>query len=51
VHSLTFSLSAVGFATQTSFTLENHRGVSLDELSAGGAGRSPLLVEAEKRSS
>ncbi|RDI75449.1 hypothetical protein Gocc_1247 [Gaiella occulta] len=34
VHPLTFSLSAVGFAAQTSFTLERYRGVSLDELTA-----------------
>ena len=34
VHPLTFSLSAVGFTAQTSFTLENYRGVTLDELTA-----------------
>ena len=34
VHPLTFSLSAVGFAAQTSFTLEGYRDVSLDELRA-----------------
>jgi hypothetical protein len=34
VHPLTFSLSAVGFAAQTSFTLERYRGVSLGELAA-----------------
>lgn len=34
VYPLTFSLSAVGFAAQTSFTLENYRGVSLDDLAA-----------------
>jgi hypothetical protein len=34
VHPLTFSLSAVGFAAQTSFTLERCRDVSLDELAA-----------------
>lgn len=34
VYPLTFSLSAVGFAAQTSFTLERYRGVSLDELAA-----------------
>jgi hypothetical protein len=34
VQPLTFSLSAVGFAAQTSFTLERYRGVSLDELTA-----------------
>jgi hypothetical protein len=34
VHPLTFSLSAVGFAAQTSFTLESYRGVTLDELAA-----------------
>ena len=34
VHPLTFSLSAVGFSAQTSFTLEQYRGVSLDELAA-----------------
>jgi len=33
-HPLTFSLSAVGFAAQTSFTLESYRGVSLDQLAA-----------------
>ena len=32
VHPLTFSLSALGFSAQTSFTLEQYRGVSLDEL-------------------
>jgi hypothetical protein len=32
VHPLTFSLSAVGFAAQTSFTLESYRGVSFDDL-------------------
>jgi hypothetical protein len=32
VHPLTFSLSATGFAAQTSFTLEQYRSVSLDEL-------------------
>jgi len=32
VHPLTFSLSAVGFAAQTSFTLESYRGVGLEEL-------------------
>ena len=34
VHPLTFSLSAVGFAAQTSFTLEQYRGVGLDDLAA-----------------
>jgi hypothetical protein len=34
VHPLTFSLSAVGFAAQTSFTLESYRGVSPDDLAA-----------------
>jgi hypothetical protein len=34
VHPLTFSLSAVGFAAQTSFTLESYRSVSLDTLAA-----------------
>jgi hypothetical protein len=34
VHPLTFSLSAVGFAAQTSFTLESYRGVSLEDLAA-----------------
>jgi len=34
VHPLTFSLSAVGFAAQTSFTLESYRGVRLEELAA-----------------
>lgn len=33
VHPLTFSLSAVGFAAQTSFTLERYRDVTLEELS------------------
>jgi rhodanese-related sulfurtransferase len=33
-HPLTFSLTAVGFAAQTSFTLEGYRDVSLDELAA-----------------
>jgi hypothetical protein len=34
IHPLTFSLSAVGFSAQTSFTLEQYRGVSLDVLAA-----------------
>jgi hypothetical protein len=34
LHPLTFSLSAVGFSAQTSFTLEGYRDVSLDELAA-----------------
>jgi len=34
IHPLTFSLSDVGFSAQTSFTLEQYRGVSLDELDA-----------------
>jgi hypothetical protein len=34
VHPLTFSLSAVGFAAQTAFTLERYRDVSLEELTA-----------------
>ena len=34
VHPLTFSLSAIGFSAQTSFTLEQYRDVSLDELAA-----------------
>jgi hypothetical protein len=34
VHPLTFSLSAVGFAAQTSFTLERYRGTSLERLAA-----------------
>jgi hypothetical protein len=33
-HPLTFSLSAVGFSAQTAFTVEQYRGVSLDELAA-----------------
>jgi rhodanese-related sulfurtransferase len=37
LHPLTFSLSAVGFAAQTSFTLEGYRDVSLDELAAAEA--------------
>src|SRR5207247_2306400 len=42
VHPLTFSLSAVGFAAQTSFTLEQYRGVSLAELR-----RFPVDVEGD----
>ena len=34
VHPLTFSLSAVGFAAQTSLTLEQYRDVTLEELAA-----------------
>jgi hypothetical protein len=34
IHPLTFSLSAVGFSAQTSFTLEQYRGVALDDLAA-----------------
>jgi rhodanese-related sulfurtransferase len=34
VHSLTFSLSAVGFSAQTSLTLEGYRDVTLEELAA-----------------
>ena len=34
VHPLTFSLSAVGFAAQTSFTLEQYRDLRLDDLAA-----------------
>jgi hypothetical protein len=34
VHPLTFSLSPVGFAAQTSFTLEQYRDVTLAELAA-----------------
>jgi hypothetical protein len=34
VHPSTFSLSAVGFVAQTSFTLESYRGVSLADLAA-----------------
>jgi hypothetical protein len=34
VHPLTFSLSAVGFAAQTSFTLESYREITLEELTA-----------------
>src|SRR5712691_12136929 len=37
VHPLTFSLSAVGFAAQTSFTLERNCDVSLDDLAAAEA--------------
>jgi hypothetical protein len=33
-HALTFSLTGVGFSEQTSFTLEQYREVSLDELAA-----------------
>ena len=34
VHPLTFSLSAVGFSSQTSLTLEGYREVTLEELAA-----------------
>jgi hypothetical protein len=34
VHPLTFSLSAVGFAAQTSFTLERYRDLRLEDLAA-----------------
>jgi hypothetical protein len=34
VHPLTFSLSAVGFSAQTTFTLEQYRDLSLEELAA-----------------
>jgi hypothetical protein len=34
VHPLTFSLTAVGFAAQTSLTLEQYRDVSLEQLAA-----------------
>lgn len=34
VHPLTFALTAVGFAAQISFTLEQYRGVRLEELAA-----------------
>lgn len=34
IHPLTFSLSAVGFSAQTSFTLEQYRCVTLEELDA-----------------
>jgi hypothetical protein len=34
IHPLTFSLSAVGFAAQASFTLETYRSVSLEQLAA-----------------
>jgi hypothetical protein len=34
IHPLTFSLSGVGFAAQTSFTLERYSDVTLDELAA-----------------
>jgi hypothetical protein len=33
-HPLTFALTAVGFAAQVSFTLEEYRGVRLEELAA-----------------
>ena len=33
-HPLTFSLTAVGFSAQTSFTLEQYRGAGLEELAA-----------------
>ena len=35
VHPLTFSLSSVGFAAQTSFTLEQYRGLSMEDLAEG----------------
>ena len=34
VHPLTFALTAVGFAAQVSFTLEQYRGVRLEDLTA-----------------
>jgi hypothetical protein len=34
IHPLTFSLTAVGFAAQTSFTLEQYRCLGLEELAA-----------------
>jgi rhodanese-related sulfurtransferase len=34
VHPLTFALTAVGFAAQISFTLEEYRGIRLEELAA-----------------
>jgi hypothetical protein len=34
LHSLTFSLTAVGFAAQVDFTLDRYRGTSLAELAA-----------------
>jgi len=34
IHPLTFSLSAGGFSAQTSFTLEQYRGVSLEEVAS-----------------
>jgi hypothetical protein len=34
VHPLTFALTAVGFAAQISFTLENYRDIRLEELAA-----------------
>lgn len=34
VHPLTFSLTPVGFAAQTSVTLEQYRGLTLEELAA-----------------
>jgi hypothetical protein len=37
VHPLTFSLSSVGFVAQASFTLEQYRGVSLEDLAKGEA--------------
>jgi rhodanese-related sulfurtransferase len=33
-HPLTFALTAVGFAAQVSFTLEQYRSITLDELAA-----------------
>jgi hypothetical protein len=34
VHPLTFSLTAMGFAAQVDFTLEEYRGTSLEEIAA-----------------
>ena len=34
IHPLVFSLTAVGFAAQTAFTLDRYRGTSLEQLKA-----------------
>src|SRR5437762_555194 len=50
VHPLTFSLSAVGFSAQTSFTLEQYRGVGLEELAAAESDelrRFPVEIEGD----
>jgi hypothetical protein len=37
IHPLVFSLTAVGFAAQTAFTLDRYRGTSLEQLEAAEA--------------